>query len=128
MHAAYVSCRMILNSGRISKYQGLRSKMVVAYASRYTRHLFCLNRIGPPISCSNRVLLHTLFASSYRSPSTGASISYTKSWINPFPRRFVYGTALTGGFARRQFRDPIKTELDRVHCFNFARVSLGNVT
>ena len=37
--------------------------------------------------------------------------------VNPFPSRFIYRTALRGGFARTQFKDPIKTELDRVYCF-----------
>ena len=37
--------------------------------------------------------------------------------VNPFPSRYIYGTALKGGFARTQFKDPIKIELDRVYCF-----------
>ena len=37
--------------------------------------------------------------------------------VNPFPSRFIYRTALREGFARTQFKDPIKTELDRVYCF-----------
>ena len=37
--------------------------------------------------------------------------------VSPFPSRFIYRTALRGGFARTQFKDPIKTELDRVYCF-----------
>ena len=37
--------------------------------------------------------------------------------VNPFPSRSVYRTALRGGFARIQFKDPIKTELDIVYCF-----------
>ena len=37
--------------------------------------------------------------------------------VNAFPSRFIYRTALRGGFARTQFKEPIKTELDRVYCF-----------
>ena len=37
--------------------------------------------------------------------------------VNPFPSRFICRTALRGGFARTQLKDPIKTELDRVYCF-----------
>ena len=36
--------------------------------------------------------------------------------VNPFPSRFIYRTALRGGFARTQFKDPIKTELEGVYC------------
>ena len=31
----------------------------------------------------------------------------------PFPSSFILRTALRGGFARTQFKDPIKTELDK---------------
>ena len=37
--------------------------------------------------------------------------------VNPFPSRFICRTALGGGFALTQFKDPIKTELDRVYFF-----------
>ena len=37
--------------------------------------------------------------------------------VNPFPIRFVYRTALKRGFAHKQFKDPIKTELDKVYCY-----------
>ena len=37
--------------------------------------------------------------------------------VKRFPSRFIYRMALRGGFARIQFKDPIKTELDRVYCF-----------
>ena len=33
--------------------------------------------------------------------------------VNPFPSRFINRTALRGGFARPQFKEPIKTELKR---------------
>ena len=36
--------------------------------------------------------------------------------VNPFSSGFICRTALRGGFAHTQFRDPIKTELDRVYC------------
>ena len=36
--------------------------------------------------------------------------------VNPFPSRLIYRTALRGGFAHTQFKDPIKTELDGVYC------------
>ena len=41
--------------------------------------------------------------------------------VNPFPSSFIYRTALRGGFARTQFKDLIKTELDRVIFFIFRR-------
>ena len=43
------------------------------------------------------------------------SLSPLISWVNPFPSRFICRTALRGGFARTQFKDPMKTELDRVY-------------
>ena len=74
-----------------------------------------------PINRSLYLLYHalksTLSRVDIRSPSTGAFISYTMPWSQPFPSRFIYRTALRGGFARTQFKDPIKTELDRVYYF-----------
>ena len=62
-----------------------------------------------------------------RSPSTGASFSYILSLrVDPFPSSFIYRTALRGGFARTQFKDPIKAELDRVYCLS-SSVFIGSL-
>ena len=63
------------------------------------------------------VIVTVIMISNSRSPSAGASISYTMHWSQPFPSRFIYRTALRGGFALTQFKNPIKTELDRMYCF-----------
>ena len=49
-----------------------------------------------------------------KSPLTGASIFTTFLSPDPFPSSFIFRTALRGGFPLTQFKDPIKTELDRV--------------
>ena len=66
--------------------------------------------------------LLALFALFLRHPVAGAHqqeplFPIISLGVNPFPSRFIRGTVFRGGFARTQFKDPIKTELDRVYCF-----------
>ena len=52
-----------------------------------------------------------------------------------FPIRFIYRTALRGGFALTQFKDPIKTVLERVYCLRhippwastFSTLAIGKI-
>ena len=91
--------------------------LVSGFSHPTQRFLLTFSRLFVHVSKMIHYINYFMIAFRARSPSTGASISYTKPWSQPFPEQIFYRTALREGFSGIQFKDPIKTEPDRVLCF-----------